>query len=304
MIRTTVKKEFECSGCKKLPRPGQTTVKKCTTCSKIFCITCGIGSHLCSDGIQRNPDGSVPLKIDVEFLPYFCKNSKFGCEEILFKDSELFKHEHSCDFQIICCPEFDCKNEVNLLNYLDHFKEKHDDHGDLGESKTFKLPLPMDQIQSQTLKISLKNDPLVGKYEISNAVVNGKPNWVMNLCAIWYQDQTKSWNIGHKKDLGKNSANIYCSCTAFQGPDDSNNLWNYSNPSRKFVKDDGNDVSVRSICDEGKYSTFLKYPPLHKEGCNRLGNLQWTQETASHSSITTFLTVAEGKTFVLVFCFM
>ena len=81
MVHNVVKKEFECSGCKNLLRPGQTTIKKCKTCSKIFCGLCGL--HLCSNGRQQNPDMSLPLKIDLTFLPYFCKNNKFGCEEIL-----------------------------------------------------------------------------------------------------------------------------------------------------------------------------------------------------------------------------
>ena len=255
MIRTTVKKEFECSACKKLPRPGQTIVKKCSTCSKIFCGTCGIRSHLCS-GTQRNPDQSVPLKIDVEFLPYFCKNSKFGCEEILFKGSELFEHEYSCAFRIICCPDFGCKNEVNFLNYLDHFKEKHNDYEDLGEGKNFKLPLPIDQIQSQTIEITLKNDALAfqshleGKYRVSNTFVNGKSNWVMNSYAIWYHSEGRVWNIGSKINLGKNIAMIYSS-TASHEPDLSNSLWNYFSPRQEWVKDNENDVSVQSTFYKG-----------------------------------------------------
>ena len=55
MVRNVVKKEFECSGCKSLPRPGQITgIKRCLSCFKRFCGLCGL--HLCSDGRQRNPD--------------------------------------------------------------------------------------------------------------------------------------------------------------------------------------------------------------------------------------------------------
>ena len=251
-----VKKEFECSGCKDLPRPGQATIKKCKTCSKIFCGTCGIRSHQCSDGKHCIPQyESVPLKIDLKFLPYFCKNSKFGCEEILFKDSELFEHEHDCVFQIVCCPDFSCKNEVNFVNYLDHFKEKHDNHEDLGEGKTFKLPLPMDEIQSQTLKISLKNDVLSskskfqGKYQISD-VVNGKPSWIMNSHAIWYYNDDV--NIGLKEFIGKNHAYIYASNVA-RGPDDSSNVWMYNTSSEKdYAKAGENDVRVQSLSEKGK----------------------------------------------------
>ena len=272
MIRTTIKKEFECFGCKNLPRPSQTTIKKCKTCSKIFCGICGLGSHLCSDGTHTTLFNEyVPLKIDVEFLPYFCKNNKFGCEEILFKDSELFEHEPTCAFQIICCPGFSCKNKVNFLNYLDHFKEKHDDYEDLGEGRTFKLPLPMDQIQSQVLKVTLKNDVLAfkssleGKYQKSDQLFNGKPTWLMNSYAyaskaIWYQDKDKFWNIGLKADIGKNRSMIYCTSTTSKEPDDSNNVWKYMNLKGEWVVDNENDVSVQSIFDKA-IETSAKWSP-------------------------------------------
>ena len=262
MIRTTIKKEFECFGCKNLPRPSQTTIKKCQTCSKIFCGICGLGSHLCSDGTQRNPNESVPLKIDVDFLPYFCMNNKFGCEEILFNYSELFEHEPTCAFQIVCCPNFRCKDKVNFLNYLDHFKEKHDVYEDLGEGRTFKLPLPMDQIQSQALKVTLKNDVLAfqsyleGKYQISDKFLNGKPTWFMNSYAIWYK--CGFWHIGLKAKLGKNFSMI--SCSTSQDPDASNNVWEYVNLKSKWVIDNENDVSVQSVFDKA-IDTSAKWSP-------------------------------------------
>ena len=126
MARNLVKKEFQCYGCKNLPRPGQTTIKQCKPCSKIFCGNCG--SHECSDGYQRNPEISLPLKINLDFLPYFCKNNKFGCEEMRFKEAELFEHEYVCEFQLTYCADSLCKSEVNVLNYLDHYKEKHGNH--------------------------------------------------------------------------------------------------------------------------------------------------------------------------------
>ena len=141
MLRNVVKKEFECSGCKNLPRPDQITINKCKTCSKIFCRFCG--SHQCSDGGQRNPDMTVPLKIDLDFLPYFCKNNKFGCQEILFKKAELYAHEIVCEFQLAYCADNLCKSEVHILYYLDHCKEKHGNYDDMGEGKTFELPLSM-----------------------------------------------------------------------------------------------------------------------------------------------------------------
>ena len=158
--------------------------------------------------------------------------------------------------------EFGCSgthaNETTVINgphsYL--FKEKHDHHEDLGEGKTFKLPLPMDQIQSQTLKVTLKNDALAfqssfeGKYTKSDTLVNGKPNWVSNDYAIWYQDEDVTWNIGNKTTIGK-KVGFICGNNVTHGPDDDNISWRYWNPIKKWINDLENDVSVQSIFDKG-----------------------------------------------------
>ena len=202
----------------------------------------------------------------MDFLPYFCKNNKFGCEEILFKDSELFEHEHDCAFQIVCCPDFCCKNEVKFLDYLDHFREKHNSYEDLGEGKTFKLPLPMEEVQSLALRISLENDVLSsnskyqGKYEISD-VVNGKPSWIMGSCAIWYysNDKYKAWIIGSNEEKGNNMGSIYARFMASRGPDDSNNVWRYYNHTGgKSVKVGENDLIVRSLFEKGRENLYSR----------------------------------------------
>ena len=222
MARNLVKKEFQCYGCKNLPRPGQTTIKQCKPCSKIFCGICG--SHKCSDGYQRNPEISLPLKINLDFLPYFCKNNKFGCEEILFKEAELLKHEYVCEFQLTYCADSLCNSEVNVLNYLDHYKEKHGNHDDLGEGKTFEFPLPMDQIQSKTMQVILRNSLLAvssstgsyhGKYQLSDTV-NGKPSWIKNSNAIWYnnKEQVDTWHMGPKNVIGQNLKSNLFFCIA------------------------------------------------------------------------------------------
>ena len=133
ILHNVVKKEFECSCCKNLPRPDQTIIKKCKTCSKLLCGFCQY--HPCSDGRKRIPDITVPLKIDLDFLPFFCKNNKFGCQEILSKKAELYEHEHVCEFQLTYCADNLCKSEVNILNYLDHYKEMHGNYDDMGEGK-------------------------------------------------------------------------------------------------------------------------------------------------------------------------
>ena len=262
MLRNVVKKEFECSGCKNLPRPYQITMKKCKTCSKIFCDFCG--SHQCSDGGQRNPDMTVPLKIDLDFLPYFCKNNKFGCQEILLKKAELFEHEYVCEFQLTYCADNLCKSEVNILNYLDHYKEKHGNYDDMGEGKTFKLPLPMDQIQSQTLLVTLRNDVLAiqgechGTYQLFDTV-NGKPSWIMGSRAIWYNNEQKFWSIGLKCHLGQNRGYFFALYVS-GGPDNSSNIWKYFNDNSsgdKWVTTDINDISIQCAAEkaiDGKWS--------------------------------------------------
>ena len=235
MVCNVVKRDFQCFDCKKMPRPGQITFKKCKPCSKIFCGNCGSHrSHQCADGSQRYPEMSIQLKInlDLDFLPYFCKNNKFGCQELLSKKAELFEHEYVCEFQLTYCADSLCKSEVNLLNYLDHYKEKHVSHDDLGIGKTFKLPLLMNQIQSQTLQVILRNDlltlrePCQGTYQLANSV-NGKPSWINNSHAIWYRDEGKNnLIIGQKGALGTAVAIFYAPNTS-GGPDNCSNTWKY-----------------------------------------------------------------------------
>ena len=130
MARSVVKKEYQCSGCKLLPRPGNKIMKKCTYCTKLFCDTCGNVTHSCPSQGQIKPNSTLqltlPIYLEVDrYLSYFCQNGKFGCEENFLKQEELFDHENYCDFQAVNCAVINCKEEVCLLKYLDHFKEKH-----------------------------------------------------------------------------------------------------------------------------------------------------------------------------------
>ena len=172
---------------------------------------------------------SLPLTIDLNFLPFFCKNNKFGCQEMLFKTAELFEHEYVCEFQLTYCADSLCKSEVNILNYLDHYNEKHGSHVDLGKGKTFKLPLLMDQIQSQTLQVILRNDLLTmrgscqGTYQLANTV-NGKPSWTNGDYAIWFLPSNGNWVIGLLNEIGQDLAYIYAG-NDFSGLTAIENQW-------------------------------------------------------------------------------
>ena len=129
-----IKEKYRCKTCKTLPRQGNESVKKCKRCDKIFCNNCK--RHQCVPTNRRDAglkDGianlSVAFKMEFEiqvpFLPLFCKNNKFGCEEIL-DESKLLEHEKYCNYQKVNCAFLEgCKTEVGLLNYLEHFKEAH-----------------------------------------------------------------------------------------------------------------------------------------------------------------------------------
>jgi len=152
MARSVVKKEYQCYVCKLLPRPGNKSMKKCTYCTKLFCDTCGSKSHSCS-GTSRTPNSSLqltlPIYLEVDrYLPYFCKNGKFGCEENFLRQEELFDHEKYCDYQEIHCAEISCKEKVVFLKYLDHLKEKHSNCQDLDTGKTHKVPIDFDKVQN------------------------------------------------------------------------------------------------------------------------------------------------------------
>ena len=115
---------------------------------------------------------TVSLSIETDnILPYFCKNNKFGCEEILFK-IELFDHEKKCQYQVVNCAEINCKDEVCILRYLDHFKEKHHncEHWRFGGY----LTLEFDKMIPEYISVNLKNDVFryqeeyQGSYRISD----------------------------------------------------------------------------------------------------------------------------------------
>ena len=83
------------------------------------------------------------MTFSVQHLPFICKNNKFGCEEIL-DDTKLLEHEKYCNYQKVNCAFLDdCKSEVGLLNYLDHFKETHYVLNTDGLGKIFKLPIDL-----------------------------------------------------------------------------------------------------------------------------------------------------------------
>ena len=166
--RSIMRKDFQCSTCKSFPRPenamskGKTvhtleTVTHCCICSNVFCLDCRF--HTCSDGgTKKTSDMSRSLESaafstfewNLEFrkyLPYFCENAKFGCQENFFNGEELYKHEKYCSYQRVYCVDIECEEEVCLLDYLEHFKSTHGNSENCSNDKTFHLPIELDILQ-------------------------------------------------------------------------------------------------------------------------------------------------------------
>ena len=169
--RSIMRKDYQCSTCKSFPRPenamseGESvhileTVTHCSICSNVFCLDCIF--HTCSDGgtngLQKKSDMSRSLDSSAfstfewnlefgKYLPYFCENFKFGCQENFFKEEELYKHEKYCSYQRVHCVDIECTDNVCLLDYLEHFESTHGNSESCSNDKTFHLPIELDILQ-------------------------------------------------------------------------------------------------------------------------------------------------------------
>ena len=165
--RSIMRKDYQCSTCKSFPRPENTmskgktvhtleTVTHCSICYNVFCLDCK--DHTCSDGGEEEADVSRSLESaefstyewNLEFgkyLPYFCENFKFGCQENFFKEEELYKHEKYCSYQRVHCVDIECTDNVCLLDYLEHFESTHGNSENCSNDKTFHLPIELDILQ-------------------------------------------------------------------------------------------------------------------------------------------------------------
>ena len=99
-------------------------------------------------------------------------------------------------------------------------------------------------------------------YELSSTV-NGENSWTSTSKAIWYNSETKVWLIGSKNKIGGKSAGVYARGIPGKGPENTDNLWNYSNKGWKAdkakdiklqcIKTNGNGggLNVRTVGDSG-----------------------------------------------------
>ena len=199
--RSIMRKDYQCSTCKSFPRPenamskGKTvqtleTVTHCSICSNVFCLDCIF--HTCSDGLQKKSDMSRSLESAAfctfewnlefrEYLPYFCENPKFGCEENFFNEEELYKHEKYCSYQRVYCVDIECSDKVCLLDYLEHFKSSHGNSESCSNDKTFHLPIELDILQEVC---TFTKFTVFGKtfFDVSIIRENTIFKWIYSLC--------------------------------------------------------------------------------------------------------------------------
>ena len=111
-----VRKDYKCANptCQGLPRPGANNFLKCSNCLRVNCQKCNF--NCC-----RNPHRSTYLPSSLlQFLPFQCQNTKYGCQEILMT-KEFVDHEKYCDYQKVHCAKIDCKTDISFLNLLGKF---------------------------------------------------------------------------------------------------------------------------------------------------------------------------------------
>lgn len=119
LFRQVVRKDYKCANpvCQGLPRPGDNNFTKCQNCSRVSCAKCNyVNPYNCCRNKSRS---TIPSSL-LQFLPFQCQNTKYGCQEILMEE-ELFDHEKYCDYQKVHCAKIDCKTDISFLNLLGKF---------------------------------------------------------------------------------------------------------------------------------------------------------------------------------------
>ena len=116
LFRQVIRTDYKCANpaCQGLPRPGDNNFTKCSNCSRVACRKCNF--NCCRN---KNQATTLPSSL-LQFLPFQCQNTKYGCQEILMTE-ELVDHEKYCDYQKVHCAKIDCKTDISFLNLLGKF---------------------------------------------------------------------------------------------------------------------------------------------------------------------------------------
>ena len=147
LFRQIVRKDYKCEKCEELPRPEN---RRFFVCSGSYCQYAARCEKCSCDCNYRYKRG-LPNEL-FEHFPFQCKNTKYGCENILMP-AELGDHETYCDYQKVNCPNLNCKADISFLNLLDHFDQNHSDCEVFGNAanNTFKLPFEVTAEKGNTI---------------------------------------------------------------------------------------------------------------------------------------------------------
>ena len=195
--------KFICKNCQMFPRP-TSELKRCAACKQLLCQKCcGTKCPLCQHESQ-DPKISTfteqPELMDIlsGFKTHPCVNIKNGChEEIPANLDKLKAHDQGCIFQMVPCPELDCKETFIFKDLDQHLKQTHKN---------------MDGIcvyfGTETNEYTYQPD-IFGTYKLQAELVNGRKYFEMGPYGLWWDFEFKDWNLGFSTKKGVTDGTSY-----------------------------------------------------------------------------------------------
>ena len=186
--------KFICKNCQTFPRPSS-ELKRCAACMQLLCQKCcGTKCPLCQHE-SKNPKFSTfieqPELVDIlsGFRTHPCVNIKNGChEEIPANLDKLKAHDESCIFQMVLCPQLDCKETFIFKDLDQHVKQPHELYGAI-----------CIYYGTETNEYTYQPD-IFGNYILQAELVNGRKYFEKVPYCLWWDRYT--WNLGLSKFKG------------------------------------------------------------------------------------------------------
>ena len=128
-------------------------------------------------------------------LPVECKNTRFGCDQIL-PIEKYSDHEKICIFRQVYCAEFGCLEKVGYLDYLEHFEKIHPNNSEKNFQESVELPINFENLLTQRFILPTKLSTLNRTFFDVVTVKNG-----FIYCWIYALDdeiQTKHFRVEAK----------------------------------------------------------------------------------------------------------